>query len=129
MLDTFNHHRKHEWSIGTCYNMHEHGQDSKGKKLYRKGHPGHIQLCALNPSGLWKWGKVSRTFSEKENWIRMARHFYALQQVVKMEVGLRIKLESENHNDFSFEGYVGVPWENVLFGVKHNGSCHVNWHR
>lgn len=39
----------------------------------------------------------------------MARHFHALQQVVKMEVGLRIKLENENHNDFSFEGYVGVP--------------------
>lgn len=38
----------------------------------------------------------------------MARHFHALQQVVKIEVGLRIKLESENH-DFSFEGYVGVP--------------------
>ena len=32
-----------------------------------------------------------------------------------------IGLEGESHNDFSFAGYVGIPWDSVL-PKTHNGN-------
>ena len=32
-----------------------------------------------------------------------------------------IGLEGESHNDFSFGGYVGIPWDSVL-PKTHNGN-------
>lgn len=45
--------------------MHEHGQDPKEKAMYRKGHPGHIQLC-LNPSSFENEGKSQEHFQKKK---------------------------------------------------------------
>ena len=99
--------------------MHEHGKHPEGKKPYRKGHPDHTHLVCFKPIMVVKMRESLKNTSRKRKLDQNGKiHFHALGQVVKMEVGLWLGLEGENHNDFSFGVMWVFPGRMSLFGGK-----------